>query len=238
MPDFRQRSRQEEIMDDFDKGGYDLEQSLRELAFINKWSGGEHVLTDALNKLKPLLHKFDYPVKILDVACGDGDLLKKAGEWTSRHNIPAQLEGVDANPHVISYAKRQTQNPAIQYGTEDVFSSNFRERTFDVALLTLFCHHLKDEALIPFLNQLAGQTSTAIIINDLHRHPIPFYFTKIIASLFSKTPMVKHDGPVSVLRGFKKHDLSRVLHEAGIKNFRIKWFWAFRWQVLITLDKS
>jgi hypothetical protein len=45
--------------------------------------------------------------------------------------------------------------------------------------------------------------------------------------------MVKHDGPLSVLRGFKKSELIGVLQKAGIESYSLKWKWAFRWQLII-----
>ena len=45
--------------------------------------------------------------------------------------------------------------------------------------------------------------------------------------------MVKHDGPLSVKRGFTKSGLINLLSDAGIKNFIIRWNWAFRWMVVI-----
>jgi hypothetical protein len=45
--------------------------------------------------------------------------------------------------------------------------------------------------------------------------------------------MVRFDAPLSVLRGFTRSELQRLLHEAGIIRYRIRWKWAFRWQIII-----
>jgi hypothetical protein len=55
----------------------------------------------------------------------------------------------------------------------------------------------------------------------------------LLTQLFSKSPMVKHDSKVSVLRSFKRSELKKLLSLAGINNYTIKWMWAFRWQVII-----
>lgn len=233
LPDFGQRSEQEEIMDDLQSSGFDLEQSLRELAFINKWSGGQEVLTNGLNKIKPELAKLNRPVKIIDLGCGGGDLLEHLAKWGKENQIPLSLEGIDANPNVIQFAKNWTNNEALAFQTEDIFSRQFEAKNFDVVLLTLFCHHFTTPTLVNLLKQLAKQASTAILINDLHRHPVPYYFTMGFTKLFSKTPMVKNDGPLSVMRAFKKQDWLSIMHDAGLSHFDIRWFWAFRWQVLI-----
>lgn len=233
MPDFSKRSYDEELMDDLESGGYDLEQSLRELAFINKWLGGEKVLLDGLNQQKTELQQQNTPVKIGDIGCGGGDLLQTTREWGLKNNLELSLKGIDANPHVINFARNFTTSPEIEFSQSDIFQREFQQETFDITLLTLFFHHFRDSTLIALLKQLRGQTKTAIIINDLHRHPVAYYFISLFTRLFSRTTMVKNDGPLSVLRAFKKAELENILQNAGIFNYQIRWFWPFRYQVLI-----
>ncbi len=232
MPDFRFRSTAQEVMDDLESAGYALEQSLRELAVINKWLGGHRVLQSALKQLKPYLVAFERPIKIADLGCGGGDLLAFVKEWGEAHSLPFELYGYDANPHVIKFANDWIADPAIHFETANVFDNGFQQTEFDVVLLTLFCHHLPDEALVSFLSRLKSQTSTAIIINDLHRHPLAYHSIHWLTWLFSKTPMVKADAPQSVLRAFTREELYQMLQAAGFANFALRWQWAFRWQAI------
>lgn len=232
MPDFSQRSTREEVMDDLEAGGYELEQSLRELAVINKWLGGHRVLQHALDALKPKLEQSEQPVHIADLGCGGGDLLAYVKRWADQASISAELYGYDANPHVVQFARDWISDPGIQFQEANVFDPAFQDKRFDVVLLTLFCHHLPDQELISFLKQLKGQTSTAIIINDLHRHPLAYYSIRLLTGLLSKTPMVKADAPQSVSRAFTRSELTSLLQQAGFPRFKLRWQWAFRWQVI------
>jgi len=45
--------------------------------------------------------------------------------------------------------------------------------------------------------------------------------------------MVKFDGSLSILKGFKRPELMNLLQKAGITNFKIRWKWAFRFEVII-----
>lgn len=45
--------------------------------------------------------------------------------------------------------------------------------------------------------------------------------------------MVKFDAPLSVLRAFTKNEWITILKEAGIKDYSLRWKWAFRWQLII-----
>ncbi|MBL7875144.1 MAG: SAM-dependent methyltransferase, partial [Cyclobacteriaceae bacterium] len=87
--------------------------------------------------------------------------------------------------------------------------------------------------LVLLFSQLKQQTTAAIIINDIHRHPLAFYSIKLLTQLFSKSAMVKFDAPLSVLRAFTKTELQIILQKAIINNYKIVWKWAFRWQLTI-----
>ncbi|HZK64528.1 MAG TPA: SAM-dependent methyltransferase, partial [Puia sp.] len=56
---------------------------------------------------------------------------------------------------------------------------------------------------------------------------------RILTALFSRSYLVKNDAPLSVLRGFKKNDLVAILDKAGIRDYSIRWQWAFRWLIIV-----
>jgi len=98
---------------------------------------------------------------------------------------------------------------------------------------SLFTHHFEDETWVELIKKMMYASKKAVIINDLHRHPLAYYSISFLTSLFSKSPMVKHDSKISVLRSFTRLELENLLQKAGAKNYTIKWMWAFRWQVII-----
>jgi hypothetical protein len=44
---------------------------------------------------------------------------------------------------------------------------------------------------------------------------------------------VQNDAPLSVARAFSRADWVRLLAEASIAQYELRWCWAFRWQVII-----
>jgi hypothetical protein len=115
----------------------------------------------------------------------------------------------------------------------NVLGEEFKKRKFDIVLSTLFFHHFSSRQLIEFFKQLKDQVSIGFIINDIHRHWFAYHSIKLITKFFSRSPMVKSDAPLSVLRAFSRDDLITILTSAGIKNYEIRWRWAFRWQVIV-----
>jgi hypothetical protein len=100
----------------------------------------------------------------------------------------------------------------------------------------LFCHHFTDEELVIMLKWLRSNSTVGFFINDLHRHPLAYYSIKILTRLFSRSYLVKNDAPLSVLRGFTKKEWKRLLDNAEIMHYTIKWRWAFRWLITVKHD--
>jgi hypothetical protein len=46
--------------------------------------------------------------------------------------------------------------------------------------------------------------------------------------------MTKVDGLVSILRGFKKEELTQFSNKLKLENYSIQWKWAFRYQWIIS----
>ena len=231
MPDFSTRSEALEIMDDLHCAGEVVDQTLRELEFINKWLGGNAVTIEALKKILKN-HDRSKPVVIADLGCGGGDMLRLIYHWANRNQVQVKLIGIDTNPNIIRFARQNIQDiPAIEFATLDIFSDDFRKMRFDVVIGTLFYHHFSNLQLSEFFCQLHRQCNIGFIINDIHRHPLAYYSIKLLTKLFSKSAMVKYDAPLSVLRAFTKNELRDVLTNSGTV-FSITWRWAFRWQVI------
>ena len=225
-------------MDDLQGTGPDWDQALRELRIINKFLGGNEVTLEGLNKLLKERKK-DGAITIADIGCGGGDMLVVMARWGRRNNIPLHLLGVDANPNIIEYARKNTADwPEIEYLAADIFSESFRERKFDIVTCTLFTHHFKDEHLVQLLSHLNRQVRIGLVVNDLHRHPLAFYSIRAITAAVSRSRMVKHDAPVSVLRAFSRNDWESIMEKAGLKAYGLSWRWAFRWLLLVKADEN
>ncbi|MEL6534276.1 MAG: methyltransferase domain-containing protein [Bacteroidota bacterium] len=233
-PDFSTRSMEPEIMDDLEASRGDaVFQTLRELATVNRLLGGNYI---TINGLKTLTRGWDRnrTLKIADLGCGGGDMLIKMHRWAKRKGLKVELVGVDFNADITTFAKLNTTDyENISYQTLDVFSREFAQQRFDIVVCSLFLHHFTDLELSAFLSQLTQQTNLGIIINDLHRHPLAFYSIKALTRAFSKSAMVKYDAPLSVLRAFSAGEWKEILREASIDEFRMRWRWAFRWEIII-----
>lgn len=233
MPDFSTRSQAIEIMDNLNCSGEVVNQTLRELEFINHWLGGNQVTIGALNKLLPSIDPAK-EIVIADLGCGSGDMLRLINRWAMKRGLRVKLIGIDANPNIVGFARSNVNGFSnIEFKALDIFSKDFQKLNFDIVIGTLFYHHFSETQLKDFFAQLRNQVQIGFIINDIHRHPLAYYSIKFLTALFSKSSMVKFDAPLSVLRAFSKAELMDILQASSQRAFTIHWKWAFRWQVIV-----
>lgn len=234
MLDTKHRTLQEEIMDDFDLHGEELKEALDQIANINRLLGGNRV---TLNGIRSLIKNADLSKEmvIIDLGCGNGDMLRKVAQYAKRNRISCKLIGIDANAYTISHARSLSKDyPEISYEVMDLFSDEFTSMKYDIALCTLTLHHFKDKEILYLLNQISQNSRLGVVINDLHRSSLAYRLFQLICLVFRLNDMSRDDGLVSILRGFRRSELEGYGQKLNLKNNNIRWKWAFRFQWIIT----
>lgn len=226
------RSTEQEIMDDLSMEGDMLRNTLDQLVLINKRLGGNKATINGLHTLLKAEPK-DTAISIVDLGCGSGDMLRAVADYGRKNNFTFKLTGIDANEYTVNYAGKLSVNyPEISYIKMDVQSDEFSDISYDIVITTLFLHHFTDQEIEYLLNPIVNKVRIGVVINDLHRSTVAYFLFKVI-SLFIKNPMVKKDGAISVLRGFKKNELINISKKLNHTVSSINWRWAFRYQWII-----
>lgn len=227
-----QRRTDLEIMDDLEMDGDQLIDSLDHIARINQWLGGNRLTIGALKTLLKDQPK-DKELSIVDLGCGNGDMLRVIAAMGRKKGYRFRLLGIDANQTTIDYAiQLSVEYPEIEYRSQNVLSPGFNEIKYDIALCTLFLHHFENEVALEFVNTIVGKSRIGVVVNDLHRHPMAWYLFNLI-TLGMNNKMAREDGLLSILKGFKKKDLELFADKIN-GHSTIRWGWAFRYQWLIT----
>jgi len=226
--DFSIRANRPELLDQPGITAADIERNMYELGIINQQLGGHAITWKGFIRLA----KKKMPVHVCEIGCGGGDNLKAIEERFTGRNTDLTITGVDMNGDCIRVAENIKWKTNVRFLLSDYKKVQFGTKP-DIIFSSLFCHHFKEEELIQMFQWMKSNSRAGFFINDLHRHPLAYHSIRILTSLFSRSYLVKHDAPLSVLRGFKKKELVGMLHKAGIQYFTIQWKWAFRWLVIV-----
>lgn len=234
LVDTSRRSDAPELMDDFLMEGDILSDALDKIASINRLLGGNKVTLQGVKWLLKSKPVYSSEISILDVGCGNGDMLRILAKYAKRKQLKIKLVGIDANYFSIKHAEQlSTKYPNISYVCADIFEEIKQERLYDVILCTLTLHHFKDDEIITLMNGLEQQSTLGIVVNDLHRSALAYYLFICVCFVFRLNHMSRNDGLVSILRGFKKQELHDFSKQLNFKNYILKWKWAFRYQWII-----
>jgi len=232
MVDTTYRSTAPEIMDNFLMEGEILRDALDKIASINQLLGGNKV---TLEGIKTLIkdQPQSAPIRILDIGCGNGDMLRTLADYANKTGLNFMLTGVDANQFTVEHARNLSAGyDNISYQCKDIFDQLKQPVNSDIVLCTLTLHHFKEEEIIKLLKHYS-KVRIGIVINDLERSAMAYYLFTALCFVFRLNDMSREDGLVSILRGFKKDDLLLYSKKLNFKNYSIIWKWAFRYQWII-----
>ena len=92
----------------------------------------------------------------------------------------------------------------------DALALPFRDESFDVVSCNLFAHHLAPERFVIFLREGLRVSRTALLINDLIRHPVH------LALVYASFPVMGSrvawlDGLTSVRRAYTPEEMRAMI---------------------------
>ncbi len=223
---FTRRATEKEILDDFDLDGNDLSENLDEIAKVNKFLGGYSSVLKGITKIiksKDLRRE----ILILDAGCGGGDVLRMLSRNTKVQNGKLKLEGIDANSKAVKIARKKTDSPKIRFAQMNIFSPEFQQLNPDVFMFNLCLHHFENEEIIDILKNVRAKNST-LLISDLRRSKTAYFLFKVFSKIFRISKISRHDGLLSIRKGFLEKEWWQLLQKAGFQKFTVQDHWAFR----------
>ena len=209
--DFSRRASPRELPElmDGDCSYEDFRDCLRSLEKVNRWLLGYRPTLAWLEQLPLGMHK---PVHIVDVGSGGGDFLRQIAAWARRRRIAVKLTGIDLNPYAARAAAESTPKEfEITWVTGDAMAYR-PEKPMDIVVSSLLAHHLEDENIVDLLRWMEATVQVGWFINDLERAE----WTSRMFAWVRWHSFVRHDGPVSFRRAFRKEDWARLLAAAEI----------------------
>ena len=152
--------------------------------------------------------------RTLDLGCGEGRVSRDLAERGHR------VTSIDASPTLVRLAAEA--DPAGEYAVADAAALPFEDGAFDYVMCSLFAHHFRDEECVSVLREMSRVARRRVYCIDLHRHPVAYYFYTTAGRLLLRNRLVREDGALSILRGFRSAELRRLAERAGLSNSKVE----------------
>lgn len=220
-------SKQKEIVSMFDSiaKSYDWVNKILSFGVDKKWRN------EAVKESFKFLNQVD--IKILDVACGTGDMVKNWIENSNKYNKKIEIKGIDPSEEMLNIAKKKF--PDIEfiqnYATELLFDND----NFDVVSISFGIRNVIEtrKAMDEFYRILKRKGILLILEftksdkKNKFRNYVDFYIEKlspIIGGFLSKNQKAYKYLPNSIQNFYTQDQLCKMLEKTGFDIKKIKNF--------------
>lgn len=230
-------SRQAELMDDPSLATADHLHALSALARINAFSGTAGQLAAAIQRLTADAQPLDQPLEVVDIACGGGDVTMALARRLARLNAKrgraaATITGIDVSPRAVDHAMAKAAQAPITPGAEVAFAVRNVVAdgcpACDVAVSSLFLHHLDDPDALRVLEALAAAARIGVVVSDLLRSRAGLVLAMVGTTVLSRSRVARVDGPLSVRAARTLSEYRDLFDRAGLHGAVIRRAWPER----------
>jgi len=218
-------------MDDLSAGGEPLREALRHLRRLNRIFGAKGPL---LYGIKYLWKHAGRPndITILDIGSGSGDINLSVLKWADKRGLKLKIVLTDVTEEAREEAERLFRNDSrVEFVRQDLFRPT--ELRADIVTASQFVHHFPSDQLPSIIDRMLSLSRIGVVINDIHRHWIPWSAVWIATRFVSRNPYIRHDGPLSVARGFRGEDFRHLARQLGNPDMTYRWRPLFRYAVIV-----
>jgi SAM-dependent methyltransferase len=213
--DFSQRAELEECMDR--PCSYEeLRDCLRHLAWVNQLTRAHRPVLQWVERVADSQSGRDRSLRIVDVGCGYGDMLRRIEHWAESRRIAVKLVGVDVNANAVRAAREASPATSeITWVHGDVAACTEADGA-DLVTATGMMHHLTEVEIVHLLEWMEQTARVGWFIVDLHRKPVPYRVFGALMRFGWWHPFIRPDGLASIRRSFLAEDWQRMCSAAGL----------------------
>lgn len=201
------RQRGVEILDAPDLDPRLGRRSLRDVALANALFGGSAAVVNEIAAILPTLPR---RLTLLDVGTGLGDIPARARVVAARAGVSMETIGVEAAEWVA--AASRTGNDAAVVGS--ALALPFADASVDIVTCSQVLHHFFDSDARQLVCELNRVARHRVIISEIRRTRVAAAGIWAASFLLGFHPVSRHDGVVSVMRGFLPNELLDVVRSA------------------------
>jgi ubiquinone/menaquinone biosynthesis C-methylase UbiE len=198
------RRRGQEILDDSSIDAATRLRSLADVTRSNRLFGGRRAAVAAMEKsIEPGAGS----LSLLDVGTGLADIPAEIGRRSARRGLRITTIGLDESPDLLGEARHGLTHAVCG----SVRALPFRDDSIDIVLCSQLLHHFVDDDVAAVIAELDRVARTRVIIADLRRSWIAAVGFWLASFPLGFHRVTRHDGVLSVFRGFTATELRRAV---------------------------
>jgi SAM-dependent methyltransferase len=221
------RRRGVEILDSPDVDPGLMRRSLADVVCANALFGGAQ---SALDELEQTISSLPHCSTLLDVGTGLADIPSRAKKLAQNNGVDLTTIGLDSAFELLR-AGRQHVSFAVR---GHALHLPFADRSVDVVMCSQVLHHFADTDAATLLREMNRVARIRVIVSDIRRSWIAVAGLWLVSFPLRFHAVSRHDGVVSVLRGFTPGELADTVSDAIARQpvvhrrrgFRITASWA------------
>lgn len=215
-----------------DQPGLDIREHVHALTAL----GRANLVSRTADALWPAIRRAagsarGVPLRLLDVASGGGHVAVALARRAARDGVPLDITGCDISPVAIDYARTLAARAGVEgvrFEPVDALGGSWPAEV-DIALCTLFLHHLEDDEAVALIRRMAAAARRAVLVSDLRRSATGYLFAWAGCRLLSRSRVFHVDGTRSVEAAYTPADAETLAAKAGLDGARITTHWPQRW---------
>lgn len=222
-----ERSTRLERIDTGDYTAEEYDRFLEDIRKVNRFAGDSRALKRSA--IRAIRSADPESFSVLDVGAGSGELLRDVVAFARSENRKVSAVGLELNERSARSIRRESAGfPEISATQGNALALPFADDSFDYVISSLFAHHLTDSQIVSALKEMTRVCSREVFLIDLHRHPMALVAYKAFCSVFRISQLVRQDGSLSILRGFKPLELYSLGKKAGLDHSTVERSFPFR----------
>lgn len=211
------RQRGVEFLDDPAVDPRIASRSLQDVARANRWFGGTRAVLTELTTLLAA-SPATTPLVLLDVGTGLGDIPCKAREIAARRGHTLHTIGLELTPALAAGARARAGHSVCATALQLPFA----DQSVDVVTCSQVLHHFDTADAEQLLRELTRVARRAVIVSDLRRSWLAVGLLWVVSFPLAFHPVSRHDGVVSILRGFTSAELATTVRDVTGREARVR----------------
>jgi hypothetical protein len=204
-----------EILDSPDVDPVIVTRSLADVARANALFGG---VSSAIHEIEDALGGLDANATLLDVGTGLGDIPCRARTIARKRGVELTTIGLDAACELATASRS-----AVSYAVcGDALRLPFADSSIDIVMCSQVLHHFSGINALKLLREMNRVARARVIVSDLRRSWLAAAGLWLVSFPLRFHAVSRHDGVVSVMRGFTPNELSDTVHEAVARRPRAR----------------